>query len=293
MKIEDLIQRAANLAPALAMLPKILTLLRSPNSGLDELIEMVRLDPPLTAQILKASNSAFFAGGTQVYDISEAVNRIGFQETYRIVGLLAGRELLEKRLQGYFTEDGEMWENSLFSAMLAEKLSTRLQLDANLGYALGLLHGIGKFVLNQAMDDNYKRLYQLIEREGMSMVAAEREVYGFDHAEVGASLLKHWKFSSEMVVPVKYQYRPQAAPSQKKNTAMLHLVNYVVASLGLNYGRQANAFTVHPMAFSLVQLREEELESILLEASELIEETRSRIAALQGDKSKQSTADVA
>lgn len=279
MTLEQLISKAANLAPAVALMPRILKLLRSPDSSIDELIELVRLDPPLTAQILKVSNSALFAGGTQIYDVAEAINRIGFAETYRIVGMIAGRDLLAQRLAAYFTEDGEMWENSLFSAMMCEKVARRVGVEDHLAYTLGLLHGIGKFILNQYMGDGYLRLYALIEEKGCSLLESEKEIFGYDHAEVGAELLQKWKFPSEVVVPVRYQYQPQRTPRHRKETAMVHLTNYLAAALGVNYGRDANAFPMQPVALSMCNLTENDLELLFADGQELFSEVKGKISA--------------
>jgi len=190
MNLEALIDQVSELQPTMALLPKLLRLLRSTDSSLEDLVEIIKLDPPLTAQILKVSNSAVFGGGLQVYELSEGIGRIGFARTYQLVGMLAGHKVMAPNLKAYKIEAGELWENSVVTAKTCELLARKCEFDPHLAYTFGLLHGIGKFVLNRFSSEDYSEIYNLIQNKKESFLTAEKDVFGTNHAEVGAALLR-------------------------------------------------------------------------------------------------------
>ena len=279
MSIDVYLDRAVKLAPAMALVPKILDLLRKPNSNLEELIELIRIDPPLTAQILKVSNSAVFGGTMRVYEVGEAINRIGFAETYRLVGRLMSKEFLQQRLAAYYAEDDELWENSLLTASMCEQMGPRIGVDKYLAYTGGLLHSIGKYVLSTFAGDDYHRLYRRIQTEGLSLLAAEEDAYGFNHAEIGARLLERWKFNREVLIPVRYQYTPQRANAFRRMAALLHLANWAVATLGANHGRAAHAIRMEPSALTIAGLTQDDVINWIVEGQSLLADTRNSIGA--------------
>jgi len=277
MSIDVYLDRAVKLAPAMALIPKILGLLRSPESNLDDLIELIRIDPPLTAQILKVSNSAVFGSSVRVYDVGEAINRVGFAETYRLVGRLMSKEFLQQRLAAYYTEDDELWENSLLTAAMCEAMGPKVGVDKHLAYTAGLLHGIGKYVLSSFAGKDYHGLYRRIQTEGISLLAAEQESYGFDHAEIGARLLERWKFNREVIIPVRYQYTPHKANAYRRTAALLHLANWAVATLGANHGRAAHAIRMEPSALEIAGLTQDDVINWIVEGQTLLAETRNEM----------------
>ena len=281
MSLEVYLDRAVKLAPAMALVPRILELLRRPDSSLDELIELVRVDPPLTAQILKVSNSAHFGSTVRVYEVSEAINRIGFAETYRLVGRLMSKEFLNQRMAAYYAEDSELWENSLLTAAMCELMGARVGVDKHLAYTAGLLHSIGKYVLGAYAGKKYHALYRRIQAEGLSLLNAEQEVFGIDHAEVGARLMERWKFSREVTMPVRYQYTPSRASGFKRTAALLHLANWAVGALGANHGRAAHAMRMEPVALELAGLTQQDVIAWVVDGQSLLADTRAEMGPIE------------
>ncbi len=80
MNLSELIENVDNIPPAVQTLPKLQSLLMSEDSSFDEIVELIKIDPSLTAHVLKLSNSAFYGQASHIDDIEEAVGRIGIQE---------------------------------------------------------------------------------------------------------------------------------------------------------------------------------------------------------------------
>jgi len=89
VKPGDLRVAASELPPSPQVFGKLGKLLRDPNTGLNDITELVNTDASLTTRVLKLSNSAAFAQGMAIDNLDDAINRIGFREVFKLVGVAA------------------------------------------------------------------------------------------------------------------------------------------------------------------------------------------------------------
>ena len=275
MTLESLIDQVDNFPPTIQTLPKLQTLLTSEDSNFDDIVSLIRIDPSLTAQVLKLSNSAYYGQATQIVDIEDAVSRIGIREVYKLVAMVCGMELLTDAQPVFFIDEGQLWEQSLACALVMENMARDTGQDPSSSYTTGLLHSLGKIVINRYLNDSYEEVFQIVEKKGITLTEAERKVFGFDHAEIGASLLKQWDFASHTYLPIQYQYRPLEVPECREATSTLHLANWVVANIGLNHGKNAWAFKADPRATEVVKITQEQLTHYPMNAHERLKELQS------------------
>ena len=268
MKAEEVLSQVEKLPPAPAVLPNLLNLLRNTNSDPNEIVGLIRLDPSLTAQVLRMSNSVFYAMNTPSGDLEDAVSRIGFREVYKIVAMVCGQQLFNHSIQSLCMGKGEMWEYSLATGFIMEQMATDLGMDATMCYTSGLLHSIGKLVITAHPTMDYADVFRVVEARGISISQAERELWGVTSSEVGATLLRKWKFRDEIIAPIEYQCTPAQAPAFRKQACMLHLSIWTVASLGLNYGKDAWAIEASPYAMHHIGIPEERMQVFMVNAHE-------------------------
>jgi len=278
MKAEDVLSQVEKLPPAPAVLPNLLNLLRDTNSDPGEIVGLIRLDPSLTAQVLRLSNSVYYAMGTTSCDLEEAVARIGFREVYKLVAMVCGQQLFNHALRSLFMNKGEMWEYSLATSFVMEQMAKDLGMDTTTCYTSGLLHSIGKLVITAHPTMEYAKVFDVVEARGISIQQAERELWGVTSSEVGATLLRKWKFREEIVTPIEFQGNPAMAPSFRKQACMLHLSIWTVASHGLNYGRDAWAIEASPYAMHHIGIPEERMQTFLVNAHEKLAQVKELLA---------------
>ncbi len=72
---------------------QLLGLFREPDRDVDRIVELIRLEPSLTAEVLNRCNSAVFGRGESATDVFEAVSRLGFYEIYCLVLALVSSQL--------------------------------------------------------------------------------------------------------------------------------------------------------------------------------------------------------
>jgi len=173
-----------------------------------DLADHLRVDPTLAARVMSVANSAFFSR-TPCGSIDDAVNRLGTVQLTRIFAQVLANATMVNPLKGYGMPADAIWRRSIVAAVGAEQAAKRKGGDRSAAYMVGLLHLVGMFVIN-----NYWSI-QPGAREKINFVdfdqewtADERKLCRFDHASVGAELMRQLAFPSTVADALGLQYRP-------------------------------------------------------------------------------------
>ncbi|OIO60866.1 MAG: hypothetical protein AUJ82_00415 [Verrucomicrobia bacterium CG1_02_43_26] len=278
--IQEILADDKQLPPSPQILPKLLTILQGGEGTSWEIVELARVDQALTAQVLAWSNSAFYGFSEPCDDLETAISRIGLRELYKLVGMIISKRLVGSKVACYVLDEGQLWENSIACAFCMEILATKLGENPSECYTIGLLHAIGKTVINQCVDKEYDNVFALIDEKMIPLNQAEQEVLGFNHAQLSQALLEKWKFPQVISEAVGFQYDPRGiSPKYSKFAWMMHLANWIAAGIGHNPGRDSWALDVLPETFEKLSLSETLLHSILLDVHEKIDSVKSQLVS--------------
>lgn len=232
MNLESVISEAVDIPPVAKIFPKLLKTLKDPNSEMQDIIELLKVDVTLSANILRYANGSYYGNGTPTNGLEAAIQRIGVSEVNRLVSIAASKSVLDKPLIAYNIKEGEMIEDSLATAQLMHALGCQIDRDlADTFYTTGLLHAIGKIVINQYLKTRGMSLYggNDLTTETTQDISTEfeRKILGFDHAEAGAALIQSWSFAPDMVDAIRHQHSPETAPGEIQLTACLNFSNKI------------------------------------------------------------------
>jgi putative nucleotidyltransferase with HDIG domain len=190
---------------------QIFNLVRDPQYSSEALVKLVQLDPELTAQILRLVNSVQMRGGS-IASMDEAVMRLGAWEvTNTALSVTLGR-LVCMRKSGYCPDPEALWRHCVSSALACRhlrKVTNNVRADAEVVFTAGLLHDIGKIVINNAPEESVEVIAEVMREEGISAADAEVAVFGCDHAEMGGLILEQWKLPSELTSAVRFHHAPE------------------------------------------------------------------------------------
>jgi len=232
---EQIIALGSKLAPAAATLARLRPLLADSNTDLDQVVNLIRLDPALTFHVVRMSNSVLFGTYERNNTLEGAVGRVGFMEIYRLVGLAASKQLCQHDLATYGLSAARLWENSVATAAAAEVLALPAGTEAGLSYATGLLRNLGIVIIDAF---SAGRVYPG-EAEWPLVSEWEQSAFGLTSAEVTAILLEHWRFPSDVVDAVRSQYDPFADAQSNLGACVLNLACGVSARFGLDLPGEA------------------------------------------------------
>ncbi|HNX04737.1 MAG TPA: HDOD domain-containing protein [Opitutales bacterium] len=271
--LEKILEGVVSLPPTPKILPKLQKLLRDPDSGIHEIISLIKVDAPMTAQIVRLSNSAFYSTGESVQSLEEAVNRLGFKEVYRVASVAAAQQVMGEALPLYNMGKGELLESSVSAAVLMVELGSRSRrVDLDAAYTTGLLHSIGKVVINQYFLKHGLELYGNSAGETVDIMW-ERRLLGFDNADAGAAILTKWNFPEEIVQPVKFQLDPLKSSTCLATACQLAVARTLAPSLKARNGILPDV--------SKVRLDPEILEAGGLDTDKLIDAVADARAGLE------------
>ncbi len=247
------IARIEKFSPAPAILARALTLLRDPHSDISDIAKLVGSDPSLTADLIRCANSVFYGTGEPNQTIAEAVQKIGSNETIRLLNLAVTRVVAKKHLGCYGISADNFWAESLFNGLFLRNLASATgRAEADQAYTVGLLRFLGRLAINQAIEDNGGGLFWLGQE---SISAWEQESVGFVQAHAGATLLGKWKFSDDMVQAIAGQDDPSSLPAPNWLAEALQF-NSLLFPQGLGVALQPPALDESLAAPACVQFME-------------------------------------
>lgn len=220
------IEKMPSLSPTVA---KIVEIANSPVSSPKDLNIVISMDPVLTARVLKLVNSAYFGLSSQVTNILRAIILLGLNTIKNLAlstAVLTQYGGSGKEKTGFDTH--AFWKHSLAVAVAAKLLAKARGVDEKVleeFFIAGLLHDIGKVVLEEFFPDDLRTILRLKETSGISMLSAERRVVGVDHAQVGKWLAEKWLLSKPLLFAVEYHHRPLDAPEFRDTVTLVFLAN--------------------------------------------------------------------
>jgi two-component system cell cycle response regulator len=176
---------------------EILRLIDDPASGARDLARVVRVDAPLAAKIIRLANSPYYGGRGRVSDISRCIALIGYRTMRNVaVCLTVATNLMSAVARaGGRLDYRALWYHSVATGAIAKHLAGLVpDQDPEDMFSAGLLHDLGKFVIELHAPARYDKVVFERARSGVPLVAAERACFGFDHTDVGAAFARAWCF---------------------------------------------------------------------------------------------------
>jgi HD-like signal output (HDOD) protein len=210
-----------------AVLAKVAELAKDPNTDLEILCDVMRNDGSLAADIIRISNSPYYAPATLHSSLASAVNSIGLREFIRVVNLSLARQLFARDLPSYGITAQDYWSASIAAALVMEALAKQSGLNPEDAYTIGILHALGRVLINRVIEEFGATIYW---NENQPIEEWERNAVGFDYAEAGALLLEHWRFPTPTCDVIRGQLNP-GKPAEP--VTMLHALQFTRRLLAL------------------------------------------------------------
>ncbi len=210
LDLHQLIAKAHDLQPIPMCGLKLANLIANPDSGVDDIVEVVSLDQALAGRTLRAANSAASAARSTITTIRDAVVRLG-RNTMLTLGFgPAVRQQLQQAVPEFGLEENTLWRHSVAAALAAESMAAlcKAQIPPE-SYAAALLHDIGKLVLARFLDPEIVGYLRRSQDEGRcNPIEAEMEILEVNHAELGALIARHWGLPNAIALGVQYHHAP-------------------------------------------------------------------------------------
>lgn len=260
-------------ARALPAAPQVLTelggLLQDLNVELEQIALLLKRDSALAARTIRISNSMAFGGGVRIGSVEEAVNRVGFSEVYRLVGIATTSGLIDRKLAYYGVEAEALREHMLCTAIACEAIAEQSGVDTRNAYTAGLMRCIGMLVLDRVARDRLilSQAYELTSELGYS--EWEGKLFGIGNTEVAGFILEDWRFPQEIIDGIKNHHLLNDESYSSYLACVLNLAGNIVQQLGLSLPGEHRLWEVSLRKLGNVSLSGDQL-------AEASEQTRMR-----------------
>ncbi|MDH4099276.1 MAG: HDOD domain-containing protein [Nitrospirota bacterium] len=269
--LEALVKDTRDIPALPIIVTKILSLIDSADSSVRQVSDLVMTDQSLVAKILKMANSAYYGRSKEITTVQNAINLLGFKALKEIVLSAGMAGLYNRSLDGYGLEKGLLWKHSLSTAIAAGIIARKVRYpEPEEAYIGGLLHDVGKLIVDQHMKGVVKEILNKAQSDQIAFIVAEKEVLGYDHTEVGGLVAEKWNLPANLIEVIRGHHIPEQSTLNPRLTAIVHLANCLVLTLGIGLGYEGLQVEIHESAAEILELEERDLEEFLAMLVELI-----------------------
>jgi diguanylate cyclase (GGDEF)-like protein len=209
--VEQLLQDEVKLPSPPTIAVRILEVVRRDDFSFVDLAQVIQTDPALAGRVLRVANSSFYSLSRNVTTIETAVAIMGVNAVKNI----ALSFILAQAFQGPRGErfDFErLWRRSITAAVAAQLISKAIGFRSDETFIASLLQDIGIATLAVLRKDDYLAVLDEKTVTGLPVTTVEKKVFGFDHQEVGAELLRIWGLPDSVYLPIRHHHDVDRAP---------------------------------------------------------------------------------
>lgn len=252
--VASLIRRIDAL-PALPMtVQRIKDLMDDPEVPLHEVANVISMDPPVCARVLKLANSAAYGFSRKVDNADLALSLLGLKEIYMIV--LSSAVVDQFKDTSTFDYDA-FWKASLFCATASKEIALACGRGKKAGaFTQGLLADIGRLAFMEVATEKYATIPRnLTDAE---LVSAEERTFGIAHSEAGYVLAHHWELPEDLATAIRFHHAPHMANAHKETVAVVALATRMAEMfrLGFKGSFQTEDDLLKPLNFDAAEAHE-------------------------------------
>ncbi len=219
-----------NLQPIPQTALKILRMFNQDSYSIDDITQELSQDQVLSARTLQMCNTVLFSGTIKIDSLKDAVMMLGKERL--------AKSVITTALESYFKQSGpsgySLCKGGLFfHAVGVACLAERLAKEAGVAhtwraYTAGLLHDIGKVVLDQHISDRLPFFFRSLGDQKQSIIQAEEKVLGFNHCRAGVILAEKWDFSDALTEVIRCHHTPEDAKAHSQLVDIVYLADRVM-----------------------------------------------------------------
>jgi len=260
----DLQMKIDNLKPLPETARKMMSKLQCPNYSIAELEKDIVKDQALTANVLKVCNSPHYGYSNRVPSIKRALVLMGLDVLKRIILSSSFYNLYNNKLLGYSTRKGELMKHSVCCGLVAELIVREKTLqETDVAFTAGLLHDIGKVVLDQYAFEQFNLIMDKVLNEGMAFLDAEAEILGYNHAQVGGWVAKGWGLPEVLTEAISLHHQPEESKGNPELVCAVHLADNICSMFGEGCWADALTNRIHQFAITTLGIERNDVERIV------------------------------
>ncbi len=229
---EDIAITIETLQPIPQAALKILRLVQERRHDINKITRELATDQVLCARTLQICNSAMFAGRIKIETLNDAVLLLGESLLVQSVITAAVKRYFEQTgsVSGYSLVKGGIFFHAVGTGMAAEKIAGITEKsDPKNAYTAGLLHDIGKVVLDQFIAKVCPLFFRGVHKNGSSSLSLEKKLLGTTHCHIGAYLAQQWNLPDSLSQVILYHHNPEQAKGDRDLVRIIYLADLIMS----------------------------------------------------------------
>lgn len=236
-ELQSKIGQITNLPTLPVIVTRVMQIVNNPSSSANDVAFVVGQDLALSAKILRLANSAFYGTPRTITSINSAVMILGLKVINTIVLNLTVFDLFPHEKKSSLFNRTAFWRHctscGLICRFLTEHLRKFVLFDAEEAFCVGLLHDIGKVVMEQYLHEDFHKALKHAKHVKIPLYEAEKETLGFSHTDVAQWLLAGWQLPAQLSLPLTCHHDPQHAKECGDIVALCHYADFLCYELKL------------------------------------------------------------
>lgn len=232
------IEQIENLPTLPEVANKLLKIINDPTTTAVDVANLISRDLSLTSKVLRLANSAFYGIPRTVTTVQNAVVILGLKVINTMVFSITVVKMFPGDGRNELFSRKKFWAHSLACAVLSRQLALRMRkftlFDPEECFCAGLIHDIGRIVLDQYFHENFIKAIKTSVEKKTSLLEAEIGVFGFSHQDVGDWLTSRWELPQDIRIPIVYHHNPAKTEYAREITTLVHLADSMCFDIGFN-----------------------------------------------------------
>jgi HD-like signal output (HDOD) protein len=241
---ESFVKRAKELPVMPPIAAEVMKKAEDPDTSIQHIAQLIARDASLAVRVLKIANSSFYSMPRKIETLQQAILLLGYSTLRSVVIAASVKDVFAR----FGLAERLLWEHAVGAGVAASLLAKQVP-----GFAKddmfvgGLVHDVGKLVMHSQEEHRYQEVMRRVYSDECEPVDAEREVFGFDHAEVGELVLGKWNIPARLASAVGSHHDPMQATAEgaKPLAAVLQVADRLCLREGL--GRRKPNHDIDPL----------------------------------------------
>ncbi len=271
--LEETIIKASDLPVLPVTTQKVLSLMSDPDVSIEKIKRLVTSDPALATKILKVANSAFYGGARNIQNLNQAILRLGLNAVRSIVVATSMKNVCKK----FGLAEKLLWEQLIGSALASNIIAKRTRFsDPEDAFIGGLLHDVGKLVLNNEYPEEFEKVMSRVYNEGIPFSVAELEQFGFSQRKVGAAVVRKWGFPESLEMLLLHFDDPKYLTGERDLSnlvSVIMLADRMCQKIGIGWRKPGGDDVDLGNLPEVIGITKEQFDSICEETKETISES--------------------
>lgn len=250
--------------------------LEEPGAKASDFSAILETDPSLTMRVLQIVNSAYYSFRAEITSVAHAVTIVGLTDLRELILAVSVVEFFNG-LPNDLISMKQFWSHSVQTGLLARELqkSPGLKIDESM-FTAGMLHDVGSLVLYNRLPEMSRSVIELRDREHQPVYKLENRIIGFNHAMLGAELMRHWRLPEFLQETVGCHHEPDVARQFPREAQLLALAN-AISNRQQQDPKLSAALLAAEFANNHLSISGELIEAAIIQAQEQLESVMSSI----------------